>query len=341
MQYEITKPCSLLDENGKLAAAGWARSPVMNYNRENIKHGKDRIKEWHYYFCGDENYGIGLSMASMGEFHRLSCSFLDFKNNRQVNEMAFCPVSESCMEPPRTPYGEVQFKNDRAQGLYRCSNRQIEIQVKFGNFSDAEDLLLDLFLEVPAGDTLAHAFPFAGEEGLFFYCHKFPCIRVSGTVNLGAFSYTFDPDTAFGVQDWGRGVWPRYSNPYWGAATGIVDGKLFGFNIGYEYGDVKMASENALFYDGVIHKLTDVIFHIAENETAWKKTWTFTSPDKRFEIEMEPVLERSSTAPPGIQYGAEQHQVFGYFSGTAVLDDGKTLQLKRVFGFAEKVINHW
>jgi hypothetical protein len=33
--------------------------------------------------------------------------------------------------------------------------------------------------------------------------------------------------------------------------------------------------------------------------------------------------------------------VFGYFSGTAVLDDGKRLQIKDLLGFAEKVENKW
>jgi hypothetical protein len=33
--------------------------------------------------------------------------------------------------------------------------------------------------------------------------------------------------------------------------------------------------------------------------------------------------------------------VFGKFSGTAVLDDGRTLQINNLMGFAEKVRNKW
>ncbi|MCK5784895.1 MAG: DUF2804 family protein [Desulfobacterales bacterium] len=36
-----------------------------------------------------------------------------------------------------------------------------------------------------------------------------------------------------------------------------------------------------------------------------------------------------------------QHQVFGYFSGHVILDDGTRLHLDRFSGFAEDVLNWW
>ncbi|MCK4529617.1 MAG: DUF2804 family protein, partial [Candidatus Marinimicrobia bacterium] len=36
-----------------------------------------------------------------------------------------------------------------------------------------------------------------------------------------------------------------------------------------------------------------------------------------------------------------QHQVFGYFSGKTVLDDGTKLELNKFWGFAEEVMNRW
>ena len=38
---------------------------------------------------------------------------------------------------------------------------------------------------------------------------------------------------------------------------------------------------------------------------------------------------------------SKQHQVFGKFTGKAVLDDGTVLDVKDFFGFAEKVFNKW
>lgn len=121
----------------------------------------------------------------------------------------------------------------------------------------------------------------------------------------------------------------------------MVGGRLFGFNIGSRYGDTSAATENVLFYGGRAHKLEEVDFVIQDDETAFSKPWAFRSSDGRFEMTMDPVLDRHSSAPAGIRYGAEQHQVFGYYSGTAVLDDGTPLKIDRLFGFAEKVVNDW
>ncbi|MCW5719783.1 MAG: DUF2804 domain-containing protein [Devosia sp.] len=341
MQHEVTSEHDLLDQNGNLIEPGWARRPLQHYNREAVAHPADRIKEWNYFFFGDEQYGIGLSMADVGAFHRLSCAFLDFKNDWQVNNMAFSASAEGAVEMTASPYGDVHFRNDQAEGHHRYRPNGLDITVRFKNFSDGNDLIVDVSLETPPGDSIEHAFHFAEEPGLFFHCHKQTCIRVSGTVRLGDLTHTYDPASAYAVKDWGRGVWPRHTTPYWGAANAVVDGKDFGFNIGYRYSDVEPATENVIFYDGVAHKLEHVVFHIQDNETAWMKPWTFTSSDGRFEMTMEPVLDRSSVAPKDIKYSAVQHQTFGYFSGTVILDDGRKLKIDRAFGFAEKLINDW
>lgn len=38
---------------------------------------------------------------------------------------------------------------------------------------------------------------------------------------------------------------------------------------------------------------------------------------------------------------SEQHQIFGRFNGTVVLDDGTPLRVRDLMGFAEKVENRW
>ena len=38
---------------------------------------------------------------------------------------------------------------------------------------------------------------------------------------------------------------------------------------------------------------------------------------------------------------SDQHQVFGKFSGSVILDDGSKLEIKDLLGFAEKVRNKW
>jgi hypothetical protein len=47
-------------------------------------------------------------------------------------------------------------------------------------------------------------------------------------------------------------------------------------------------------------------------------------------------MDRHTRGPQG-----PSHQVFGYYSGTAVLDDGRKLTVDRIFGFAEKNVYRW
>ena len=118
----------------------------------------------------------------------------------------------------------------------------------------------------------------------------------------------------------------------------MVDGKPFGFNIGYGFGDTSAASENILFYDGKAHKLDDVTFHIPKDD--YMKPWKFTSSDGRFEMDFEPVLDRAAKTSALI-IETDQHQVFGRMSGKAVLDDGRVIELKELMCFAEDVHNRY
>lgn len=117
-----------------------------------------------------------------------------------------------------------------------------------------------------------------------------------------------------------------------------MDGKPFGFNIGYGFGDTSAASENMLFYDGKAHKLEDVIFHIPKDD--YLKPWTFSSSDGRFEMDFKPVLDRAARTNAWI-IETDQHQVFGKMSGKAVLDDGTVLEIKDLMCFAEDVHNRY
>ena len=117
-----------------------------------------------------------------------------------------------------------------------------------------------------------------------------------------------------------------------------MNGKAFGFNIGYGFGNTKAATENILFYDNAAHKLDDVTFHIPEN--SYMDPWTFTSSDGRFEMSFMPVLDRAAKLDFKVLV-SDQHQVFGRMSGRAVLDDGTNLEIKDVLCFAEKVHNRY
>ena len=167
-------------------------------------------------------------------------------------------------------------------------------------------------------------------------------MRVSGEVNLAGRVYRFAPEDSFAVLDWGRGVWTYHNTWYWGSASGQIDGVPFGWNIGYGFGNTYAASENMLFYGGKAHKLSQVRFHIPmkDGREDYLSPWTFTSDDGRFEMDFAPILDRAACTDFKL-LKSDQHQVFGRFTGRAVLDDGTEIHVSNFLGFAEKVENKW
>ena len=186
-------------------------------------------------------------------------------------------------------------------------------------------------------DTMVIATPW-DQKHCFYYNQKINCMKASGWVRYDGKEYTFNPEQDYGTLDWGRGVWTRDNTWYWGSGNTTIDGKPFGFNIGYGFGNTTAASENVIFYDGKAHKIDDVTFHIPEDD--YLKPWTFTSSDGRFEMNFQPVLDRNSFTDMKLII-SDQHQVFGKMSGVAILDDGTHLEVKDLLCFAEKVRNKY
>ena len=93
-----------------------------------------------------------------------------------------------------------------------------------------------------------------------------------------------------------------------------------------------------IFYDGVAHIIEDVTFVIPEDD--YCKPWKFTSSDGRFEMDFEPILDRSACLDYKMIV-SDQHQVFGRMHGKAILDDGTEISVSNLLCFAEKVHNRY
>ena len=69
------------------------------------------------------------------------------------------------------------------------------------------------------------------------------------------------------------------------------------------------------------------------------KDWLFRFPDDSFELRFRPVYDRHSDAN-ALLIRSNQHQVFGFFSGSFLTEEG-SFSFAEVPGFAEKVVNKW
>lgn len=342
-QHEITKRGPLHNVDGTLAEKGFAKHLLLSYDRERIKASKLRIKEWDYYLIASDRYALALTVADNGYMSMDSISLLDFDGpwEKTVSKMGVLPLGKRHL-PSTSEKGDIAVKGKEYEMTFQNPGESRRLYGHMDNFKDGKTLLFDITLTGIPDESMVIATPFKDKPKAFYYNQKINCMKAEGKVILGEEEYLFAPAHSSAVLDWGRGVWTYKNTWYWGSLSGEANGKPFGFNIGYGFGDTNAASENMLFYDGKAHKLSQVTFNIPmkDGREDYLSPWTFTSDDGRFEMDFVPVLDRSSKMDFVI-LGSNQHQVFGRFSGKAVLDDGTEVRIRNLLGFAEKVFNKW
>ena len=340
--HEVTNVQSLLKEDGSLREPGWSKSLVQKYDRKDVKAPKFRIKEWDYYLVvsNEHNIALAFTISDDGYIGLQSASFLDLGDNPWEHTetiLNFFPMGKFNL-PATSETGITQYKDKRLDMKFVAEKGKRSIYCDYKNFMGEKPLKCSITLAQPPMDTMVIATPWKEKKTAFYYNQKINCMRASGTIEFDGKTYELNPEIDYGTLDWGRGVWTYDNTWYWGSGNMTVNGKAFGFNIGYGFGDTTAASENILFYDGKAHKLDDVTFNIPES--GYTDPWTFTSSDGRFEMDFVPILDRA--AKIDIKFIiTDQHQVFGRMSGKAILDDGQVIELKDCLCFAEDVHNKY
>ena len=342
--YEIKRSGPLLNERGELAQTGFARSLLLKYDRSAIKARSWRIKEWDYYLIGNDRFALALTVADNSYMALISVSLLDFEQPHQVTRsmMELWPAGRMKL-PSSSRHGDVEVRRKWGSMSFLNDGTKRRIRCEVKEFENLQPLKAEFILTDEPEESIVMATPFPENKKAFYYNQKINGMRAEGSIRLGDREYASAGGDTFAVLDWGRGVWPYAGTWYWGSASGTVNGKTFGFNLGYGFGDTSAATENMLFYQGKGHKLDDVAFHIPvgpDGKEDYMKSWHFTSSDGRFEMNFEPVIDRFAHTS-ALVISSTQHQVFGRFSGKAVLDSGEVLHIENLFGFAEKVKNRW
>ena len=336
--HEVTERHLLLDGEGELTEPGWSRHLLQKYERKMVKAPKWRIKEWDYYLVMGQGFAGAFTISDDGYIGLQSVSLLEFGENpwehTETVLNAFplgrigLPESSSC--------GITKYADKRLKIRFEAGNGQRRIRCKFDRFCEGKPFKCDIILEQPDMESMVIATPW-DKKHAFYYNQKINTMRAKGYMEFDGKRYIFNPQTDFGTLDWGRGVWTYDNTWFWGSGNADIGGKRFGFNIGYGFGNTSAATENVIFYEGKVHKLDDVEFHIPDNIM---DNWTFTSSDGRFEMEFVPVLDRAACIDFKLLV-SDQHQVFGRMTGKAVLDDGNVIEVKDMMCFAEKVHNRY
>lgn len=342
MQKEITEAIPLLDGNGNLTCAGFARKLLPVYKSPLTFKERFRTKQWDYYYVGNNHYGLCLTIDDNGYMGLDSVSFLDFDNRWEITKSPMQVMTLGKKNLPTTSErGDLRSGSASYNITFRNDGNERRLEGFMNNFRGKETIIFEVRLTDIPEESMVIVTPF-NKPGHYYYNQKINCMKASGKVTIGEQEYYFNEQDSFGTLDWGRGIWTYENTWYWSSLSTRVNGIPFGFNLGYGFGDTSAASENMLFFDGKAHKLDQVTFHISQKDGKddFMSPWTFTSNDYRVTLDFTPIIDRAACTNAGVIL-SDQHQVFGRFSGECVLDDGTIIQIEDAVGFAEKVHNKW
>lgn len=343
MQHKIIHSSKLLNKHGQLIQKGYATSPILKFNRKDTAH-KLRLKEWDYYLIYNNKYAIAMTIGKSASILLISASVIDLESKKETTKSIIRIVSQNKLSmPTSSESGNIVYSDCYVNISFLLEEGSRNLTLHMKNFDKGSDLNVSFQLFQEPIDSMVIATPFKEAATDFYYNRKIIGMRAIGNVNYNNKSISFSSDNSFGLLDWGRGVWPYKTTWYWSAGQGMVNCNLFGFNLGYGFGDTSAATENMLFFNGVASKLNDVTFHIPINDKKkyeYMEPWVFTSSDHRFEMVFTPIFDRSANLSALI-LSTDQNQVFGKFNGKAVLDDGTILLVHDFLGFAERVDNRW
>lgn len=329
----------LLDSRGRLLQSGYALSQVKRYERNAICGKKFRIKEWDYYYFGDDERMIALTVADNSYMSLGSVSVLDFTRLSYItkSKMGLFPFGKLGM-PSDIYSGDVEFNKSGVNIKFLHDGGKRRLSAKFSKFDGKKDFECDIVLDEYDGDNITIATPFDKPQQ-FYYNTKVNCLNGRGWYSVGDDRYEFVQ--GIGGLDWGRGVWPYKNTWFWSSLSANVDGNDFGLNFGYGFGKPS-ATENVALFNGKASKFGDVKFEIpyTSGVVDYLRPWKISDDDGRVDLMMYPLIDRKDKMNVGILC-SDQHQVFGKFYGKVILDDGTIIQLNDKIGFAEKVFNKW
>lgn len=331
----------LLDKKGNLVQAGYSFNYVKEYNRKDIKRMAWRIKEWDYYYVGDDKYGVALTIADNSYMSLVSVSVLDFVNKKEWTKSYMGWLTFGMLNfPSSSKTGDVHHEGKKFNMYFKNKDGKRRLVCTMKNVAKNADFSCDITLNETTDKSIVIATPFKKKRH-FYYNQKINLLKANGSFSFGPLKYNFKKDT-FGVLDWGRGTWTYSNTWYWASLSFKYNGHNIGFNLGYGFGDTSSASENVFFFDDEAYKLDDVSFNIPLNSKGkddYLSEWTFTSKSGDINLVFTPLIDRySNTNALIIQ--SKQHQVFGLFKGE-IKANGKTFKFENCLGFAEKVKNRW
>ncbi|GMO22984.1 MAG: DUF2804 domain-containing protein [Termitinemataceae bacterium] len=336
-QIEFEDSVPVLDDLGKPTNFGWSRNPVFKYDESLIWTPRRGITESERYFIFNsthlfvfEVYDCGL----LGYIRAIALSLLDKKIAFKTDKIRF-PMGTLKLMHHESEKKSLHIKRkETAMDFIIMDSENKIIKVDVPDIRHNVRLRGEVVLSSPAGAmSITTNSPWRNQRNCFQLLSCSPWLQTEGVMQFENKSFLFAAKNSYGIYESSIIARPTQDVHFWAAGSGLCEDKHVSFNVGYGLSDSSRGSENAIFVQGKLHKLDIVTFKIPPMN--WMQAWTFTANDGRLEMNFKPVQLFTNKLYMFV-FSLRVVQVFGFFSGKFILDDGSELKFKNITGIAER-----
>ncbi len=334
VEREITQPVDLCDASGRLNpdAVGFSRQPCV---RANLSGHWPRKKRWNFWNWIAPDFVFSVTLADIDLASFCSFTLTDFRDGAHWSGGSYARSGRVAL--PEAVEASVAFQGGGLDYANRIEGPDLAVRFR-GRAGDGSEIAADFRVQRPPGhESLNVVVPWTPTR---FQCNsKHAALPCEGELRAGDRRYALDPRRCFGVQDWGRGIWPYRSFWNWGVATGWADGALLGINFGAKWTTGTGSNENGILCNGRLHKIMEDLrweYDAAE----WRKPWRIVAPHSgALDLVLEPVAAHTPRLNLGL-LATGGVCAFGRWRGR-VRVAGKDLAVDGLVGWAEEFAHRW
>lgn len=294
-----------------------------------------RLKEWDFYQISDHRLCLQLTIGHVS--YAGNCNIMLFDHGAQKHLFTkdiIIPLPFRSLGMPTDARADSHLSVERDGALLRFETQNLTRHL----MASADGLTAEVTLKPTIDPSISICFPFQ-KPNEFYFNQKINLLEAKVALSMDGQCFEFDPETTFGLMDWGRGVWPFKHEWIWSSLSAHLNGCLFGFNLGCGFGNTNQmrGTENIIYYGDQVIKLNRMeITHHAD----FMQPWSLHSDDGSFEAQLVPHYDRT-THTKMLFVNNTCHQMFGRFVGFFTNLFGERVEFDNVIGFAEHAYNQW
>ncbi len=282
---------------------------------------------------------LSLTYADLDYLGLITVLFTDFETGTEYEKGMFVPLGLGMAQPETVAGADIRFRMPGLALTFSEENVGTRLLASCKTIGGRR-LEADILVESPPNhETLTVVVPWSDSQ--FQLTSKHNTRPAVGQIAVDGRTYQVGPDSnAFGCLDYGRGIWPRHSRWNWASASGVEAGHTIGLQFGGQWTDGTGMTENALCVDGRLHKISDELVFEKDLNNIMAPWRIYSKESSSVDLVFTP-FHRKKVKIDLLVAGSELWHCLGHFSGTATSNDGETVRVERLMGWAEEMHARW